>query len=167
VNELDFPTDHYAIRARLCQRGFDLAHSVGVVPHDLSAHGVDFAVWCSYKYLDAGPGAIAGLYVAERHFGTEPALADWWGHQKETQFEMREEFTPADSAGAWRVGTVPVPGAAPLAGPPEILHEAGIDAVREKSLALTSSLAALVVERLRELLASGAYEDADAGDEVT
>ncbi|MEF8851079.1 MAG: kynureninase [Haloarculaceae archaeon] len=216
VNELDFPTDHYAIRAQLRQRGFDpderlhvvesrdgrtideadveaavaerdvgivfmpsvlyrsgqlldveritgaahdhgalagfdLAHSVGAVPHDLSAHGVDFAVWCSYKYLNAGPGAIAGLYVADRHFGTEPALAGWWGHEKATQFEMRETFTPADSAGAWQTGTVPVLSAAPLAGSLELLDEAGIDAVREKSLALTGYLVSLVDERLADL----------------
>jgi kynureninase len=216
VNDLDFPTDHYAIRAQLRQRGFDpddhlhvvesrdgrtveeddvvatlesrdvgivfmpsvlyrsgqlfdveriaeaahdhgalagfdLAHSVGVVPHDLSGHGVDFAVWCSYKYLNAGPGAIAGLYVAERHFGTEPALTGWWGHEKETQFEMQKTFTPADSAGAWQIGTVPVLSAAPLAGSLEIVHEAGIDAIREKSLALTDYLIDLVDERLADL----------------
>ena len=216
VNELDFPTDHYAVRAQLRQRGhdpeehlhvvesrdgrtideadvvaalaehdvgivfmpsvlyrsgqlldveritdaaheydalagFDLAHSVGVVPHDLSAHGVDFAVWCSYKYLNAGPGAVAGLYVAERHFGTRPTLAGWWGHEKATQFEMRREFTPADSAGAWQTGTVPVFSAAPLAGSLELLNEAGIEAVREKSLALTSYLVSLVDERLAAL----------------
>jgi kynureninase len=225
VNELDFPTDHYAIRAQLRQRGhdpaehfhvvesrdgrtideadvvaaldeyevgivfmpsvlyrsgqlldveritraaherdalagFDLAHSVGVVPHDLSAQnhsdhddssrGVDFAVWCSYKYLNAGPGAIAGLYVNERHHGTTPALAGWWGHEKETQFEMRPAFTPADSAGAWQIGTVPILSAAPLSGALEILHEAGIEQVRAKSLALTDYLIHLVDERLAE-----------------
>jgi kynureninase len=216
VNDLDFPTDHYAVRAQLRQRGFDpdellhvvesrdgrtieeddvaravaqrdvgivfmpsvlyrsgqlldveriteaahdhgalagfdLAHSVGAVPHDLAAHGVDFAVWCSYKYLNAGPGAVAGLYVSERHFGTEPALAGWWGHEKATQFELRPEFTPADSAGAWQIGTVPVLSAAPLAGSLEIVREAGIDAVREKSLALTDYLIDLVDERLADL----------------
>ena len=216
VNDLDFPTDHYAIRAQLRQRGFDpdehlhlvesrdgrtveeddivdaldtrdvgivfmpsvlyrsgqlldveritaaahdhgalagfdLAHSVGVVPHDLSAGGVDFAVWCSYKYLNAGPGAIAGLYVNERHFETEPALAGWWGHEKATQFEMREEFTPADAAGAWQIGTVPVLSAAPLAGSLEIVREAGIDAIREKSLALTDYLIDLIDEHLADL----------------
>jgi kynureninase len=216
VNELDFPTDHYAIRSQLRQRGldpdehlhavesrdgrtietedvvaamddhevgivfmpsvlyrsgqlfdieritreahdrgilagFDLAHSVGAVPHDLSTHGVDFAVWCSYKYLNGGPGAIAGLYVNERHFGTPPALAGWWGNDKETQFEMRLTFTPADGAGAWQNGTVPVLSAAPLWGSVEIFQEAGIDTIREKSLALTSYLIYLVDERLEPL----------------
>ncbi len=210
VNELDFPTDHYAIRAQMRQRGvnpddklvvvesrdgrtikeddvidalsddtailfmpsvlyrsgqlfdierladaahdhgalagFDLAHSVGVVPHELSNWNVDFAVWCSYKYLNAGPGAIAGLYVNERHFGETPGLAGWWGHDKETQFEMNTMFTPAESAGGWQIGTIPVFSAAPLWGSLEPFEEVGIEAVREKSLALTEYLMELVAE---------------------
>jgi kynureninase len=213
VNELDFPTDHYAIRGQFRNRGldpdehlvavesrdgrtiatedviaamdahdvgiafmpsvlyrsgqlfdlaaiteaahergilagFDLAHSVGVVPHDLSSVGADFAVWCSYKYLDAGPGAIAGLYVPERHHGRIPGLPGWWGHEKGTMFEMRPTYTPADSAGAWQVGTVPVLSSAPLFGTLETIHEAGIERIREKSLALTGYLIALVDEHL-------------------
>jgi kynureninase len=135
--------------------GFDLAHSIGVVPHDLSAHGVDFAVWCSYKYLNAGPGAIAGLYVNERHFGTTPALAGWWGHEKETQFEMNPTFTPARTAGAWQIGTVPMLSAAPLEGSLDLLAEAGIDAVREASLDLTDYLIALIDARLGDAFAVG------------
>ncbi len=216
VNELDFPTDHYAIRGQLRQRGldpdehlhpvesrdgrtidtedvvagmddnevgivfmpsvlyrsgqlfdieriteaahdrgiiagFDLAHSVGVVPHDLSAHGVDFAVWCSYKYLNAGPGAIAGLYVNERHFGTVPALAGWWGHEKETMFDMNMTYTPAETAGAWQNGTVPVLSTAPLWGALEVVHDAGIDAIRAKSVELTEYLISLTEDRLADL----------------
>ncbi len=215
VDDLDFPTDHYAIRAQLRQRGydpdehlvvvesrdgrtieaadvvaamgeheddlglvflpsvlyrsgqlldleritaaahergllagFDLAHSVGVVPHDLSGIGVDLAVWCHYKYLNAGPGAVGGLYVNERHHGTMPALAGWWGHEKETQFEMNTTFTPAGDAGAWQIGTVNVFSAAPLFGALDILDDAGIDTVREQSLDLTAYLMTLVDERL-------------------
>ncbi|MFC4440262.1 MULTISPECIES: kynureninase [Natrialbaceae] len=227
VNELDFPTDHYAIRAQLRQRGldpdehlhavesrdgrtietedvvaamddrdvgivfmpsvlyrsgqlfdleriteaahergiiagFDLAHSIGAVPHELSDIGVDFAVWCSYKYLNAGPGAIAGLYVNERHFDATPALAGWWGHDKETQFELNLEFTPADSAGAWQIGTVPVFSAAPLFGSIELVTDAGIEAIREKSLTLTSYLLFLVDERLADRgFAAGTPRDPD------
>jgi kynureninase len=216
VDDLDFPTDHYAIRAQFRQRGidpdealvvvesrdgrtveeadvedalaahddvaalfmpsvlyrsgqlldverlteaaheagalagFDLAHSVGVVPHELDAHGVDFAVWCSYKYLNAGPGALAGLYVAEEHFGATPALAGWWGHEKETQFDMELTFTPADSAGAYQIGTPHLLSLAPLEGSLDVLAEAGIEAVRRKSTALTEYLVALVDERLAE-----------------
>jgi kynureninase len=133
--------------------GFDLAHSIGVVPHDLS--NADFAVWCSYKYLNAGPGAIAGLYVNERHFGTQPALAGWWGHEKETQFDMNSRYTPAETAGAWQIGTVPMLSAAPLEGALDIIAEAGIDAIREKSHHLTEYLIALIDERLGDEFAVG------------
>ncbi|MFC6797100.1 kynureninase [Haladaptatus sp. DYSN1] len=214
VNDLDFPTDHYAIKSQLRLRGldpddhlvsvesrdgrtideadieaaiddetaivfmpsvlyrsgqlldveriteaahdrgalagFDLAHSVGAVPHELSAWGVDFAVWCSYKYLNAGPGAIAGLYVNSKHFGTTPALAGWWGHDKATQFEMRHEFTSAESAGAWQIGTIPILAAAPLDGSLSIFEETSIEAVREKSLALTDFLVALADAKLTD-----------------
>jgi kynureninase len=225
VNDLDFPTDHYAIRAQLRQRGldpddhltvvesrdgrtiaredveralreenvdllffpavlyrsgqlfdiealtdlahehgalagFDLAHSVGVVPHDLHSAGVDFAVWCHYKYLNAGPGAVAGLYCHEDHFGIRPALAGWWGHEKETQFEMRQTFTPAGNAGAFQIGTVPVLAAAPLDGALDVTREAGIDAIRAKSVALTDYLVALV-DRLPDAFAVGSPRDSD------
>jgi kynureninase len=139
-----------AARERSIPVGLDLAHSVGVVPHELSALGVDFAVWCSYKYLNAGPGATAGLYVHERHHGRLPALAGWWGHEKATQFEMRGTFTPAASAGAWQVGTPPLFSTVPLDGALDVLADAGVDRVREKSLALTGFLIDLVDEHLPE-----------------
>jgi len=145
--------------------GFDLAHSVGVVPHDLSAHGVDFAVWCHYKYLNAGPGAVAGLYVNREHFGTTPALAGWWGHDKATQFEMRHEFTPADTAGAWQVGTPPLLSVAPLEGALDVVDDAGIDALREKSLALTDLLVDLV-DDLEEYTVGTPREHAHRGGHV-
>ncbi len=128
--------------------GFDVAHSVGAVPHDLSGAGVDFAVWCNYKYVNGGPGAVAGLYVHERHHGRRPALAGWWGHEKETQFDMNLTYTPAPDAGAYQIGTVPVLSAAPLWGALEVLDEAGVDATREKSVALTEYLIRLVDELL-------------------
>ncbi|WP_138007455.1 kynureninase [Halalkalirubrum salinum] len=227
VNELDFPTDHYAIAAQLRQRGinpdeklrrvesadgrtietdaiveaiesnpdvgivfmpgvlyrsgqlldietitqaahdhgayagFDCAHSIGVVPHDFSGHGVDFAVWCTYKYLNAGPGSLAGLYVNKTHFGTEPALAGWWGHEKATQFEMNQTFTPAGDAGAWQIGTVSMLSAAPLEGSLSILEEAGIDRIREKSIALTDYLIELVDERLGQAFSIGTPRELD------
>jgi kynureninase len=210
ANELDFPTDHYAIRAQFEQRGldpdehlrlvesrdgrtidradieaamdedvgilfmptvlyrsgqlfdvaeltevahdhgalagFDAAHSVGAVPHEFSAADVDFAVWCSYKYLNAGPGAIAGLYVNDRYHGLRPALPGWWGNEKESQFDLELTYTPEPTAGAWQVGTVPLLSAAPLEGSLDLLDEAGIDHIREKSLELTDLLARLVDE---------------------
>ncbi len=218
VNELDFPSDHYAVRAQLRERGldpdagliqvesrddrtvraedvaaaldahpevgvvlmpsvlyrsgqlldiaaiteaahahdalvgFDCAHSVGVVPHDFADVGVDFAVWCGYKYLNGGPGAVAGLYVNRRHHGTMPSLAGWWGHEKATQFEMNERFTPAESAGAWQIGTPPLLAMAPLRGVLDLFDERGVtvEALRERSLALTDSLLDLAGERLPE-----------------
>jgi kynureninase len=147
---LDLERIAEAARERGAFVGFDCAHSVGVVPHDVSAWGIDFAVWCSYKYLNAGPGAIAGLYVNERHFGKTPALAGWWGHDKETQFDMNLTYEPAEGAGAWQIGTVPVLSAAPLEGSLDIIEEAGIGRIREKSVALTSYLIELADERLPE-----------------
>lgn len=81
--------------------GWDLAHAVGNIPLQLEAWGVDFAVWCSYKYLNAGPGAVGGLYVAKHHWGKVPILAGWWGNRLETRFEMQPEFDPAPDARAW------------------------------------------------------------------
>ena len=126
--------------------GFDLAHSIGVVPHRLSEHGVDVAVWCNYKYVGGGPGAIAGLYVNERHLPAEPGLAGWWGHEKGTQFDMNLTYTPAPDAGAFQIGTVPVLSAAPLFGALSILEDAGIELIRERSLSLTGFLIDLADE---------------------
>lgn len=81
--------------------GWDLAHAVGNIPLALDAWGVDFAVWCSYKYLNAGPGAVGGLYVHPRHHGRVPLLAGWWGNRLETRFLMRPVFDPAPGALAW------------------------------------------------------------------
>ncbi len=130
--------------------GFDLAHSVGVVPHHLDAHDVDFAVWCSYKYLNAGPGAVAGLYVNERHFGESPALAGWWGHEKSTQFEMRPTHTAAHDAGAWQIGTVNLFSAAPLDGALDVFDRTDVETIREKSVDVTGYLIYLVDELLPE-----------------
>lgn len=130
--------------------GFDLAHSIGVCPHKLDEWEVDFAVWCNYKYLNSGPGAIAGLYVNEKHFDSMPALAGWWGHEKSTQFDMNLDFTPAEHSGAWQIGTIPILSSAPLEGSLRIIREAGVDRIRKKSVKLTSYLISLVDKLLRE-----------------
>jgi kynureninase len=111
---------------------------------------MDFAVWCSYKYLNAGPGAPAGLYVNKSHFGQTPALPGWWGHEKATQFEMHSQFTPATHAGAYQIGTPPILAASALDGALGPIEEAGIEAIREKSRSLTTFLIDLVDERLAE-----------------
>ncbi len=120
--------------------GFDLSHSVGVVPHELHKWKVDFAVWCSYKWVSAGPGATAALFVHNRHLPVKPALSGWWGHKKETQFDMNPDYTPASGAGAFQLGTIDMLSAAPIKGALEIINKADIENIRYKSAAMTSYL---------------------------
>lgn len=124
--------------------GFDCAHSTGAVPHHFDRDGVDFAVWCNYKYLNAGPGSVAALYVNRRHFGTKPGLSGWWGYHKERQFDMLHTWEGAPGAGAWQISTVPLLSTAPLLGSLRMIEEAGIARLREKSLAMTDYLIALI-----------------------
>ncbi len=126
--------------------GLDCCHSIGVVPHQFDEWGVDFACWCNYKYLNNGPGGTAGLYVNRRHFGQTPGLAGWWGSDKAKQFDMATDFTAAPNAGAWQISTIQALSAAPLQGSLAIFAEAGIAAVREKSLHLTRYLIDLLEE---------------------
>ena len=128
--------------------GFDLSHSVGVVLHTLSEDGVDFAFWCHYKYLNAGPGAVGGLYLNARHADRPIGMAGWWGAHKESQFEMAREITPARGAAGLQVGTPPVLGMAALEGALTLTGEAGIQRIREKSWRLTAYLMAQLRERL-------------------
>ncbi|MGB7297120.1 MAG: aminotransferase class V-fold PLP-dependent enzyme, partial [Candidatus Aminicenantales bacterium] len=124
-------------RKRAIPIGFDCSHSVGAIPHEFNQWKVDFALWCSYKYLNGGPGATAFLYVNRVHFDGEPALAGWFGSVKEKQFDMSLEFEPARSAGGWQISSPSILSAAPLLGSLAILREAGSAAIREKSLRLT------------------------------
>ena len=128
--------------------GFDAAHSIGSVPHSFSDWGVDFALWCSYKHLNGGPGAVAGLYVNREHFGRLPGLAGWFGSDKDRQFDMEHDFLPARSAGAYQIGTPHVLSLAPLLGSLEMFSEAGIVRVRRKSLRLTRYLIDLIEHQL-------------------
>lgn len=130
--------------------GFDCSHSAGVVPHRLDAWGVDFAVWCGYKYLNGGPGAPAFLYVARRHFERGPGLAGWFGCVKERQFDLAPDFEHARSAGGWQVSSPGILGAAAVDGALRVLEEAGIERLREKSLRLTEYLIRLADARLAD-----------------
>ncbi|WP_101842292.1 kynureninase [Halobacillus sp. Marseille-P3879] len=128
--------------------GFDLAHSIGALPHKLHEWEVDFAVWCTYKYLNSGPGGVGGLFVHEKHLGRKPGLAGWFSSSKEKQFDMDHDLTPAETAGAFQIGTPHILSSAPLLGSLEIFHEAGIESLRTKSLKLTRLLMDLIKEHL-------------------
>jgi kynureninase len=124
--------------------GFDCCHSAGAVPHHLSKWGVDFAVWCNYKYLNAGPGGPAAIYINKRHFNRDPGLAGWHGYVQEKQFDLLNEFEPAKNAGGWQMGTPHMLSAAPLKGSLKMFNEAGIENLREKSLKITAYLMYLI-----------------------
>ena len=129
--------------------GFDLAHAVGNVPLSLHDWGADFAVWCSYKYLNGGPGATAGAFVHERHFDSAmPRLAGWWGNDLETRFDFAEDFRPYRGAGGWQVSNHPLLGMVPLQASLAQFAAAGLPALRTRSLQLTAWLERLLDERL-------------------
>lgn len=121
--------------------GFDLAHAMGNVPLSLHKHEADFAVWCSYKYLNSGPGGIAGAFVHERnHNANLPRLAGWWGHLEKERFQMKKGFVPMEGADGWQLSNFPIlSGAAHLASL-EIFDKAGIKNLRKKSVLLTGYL---------------------------
>jgi kynureninase len=122
--------------------GFDLAHAAGNVPLHLHNWNVDFAAWCSYKYLNAGPGAIAGVYIHENHANnTElPRFAGWWGNDESERFQMKKGFRAAKGAKAWQASNAPILAMAPLTASLAIFEEAGMERLRAKSVALTGFL---------------------------
>lgn len=127
--------------------GFDLAHSMGNVPLALHDSGADFAAWCSYKYLNAGPGAIGGAFVHARHAAASdlPRLAGWWGHDSATRFLMGPEFLAMSGAAGWQVSNPPIFSSAPLLASLDIFAAAGMSALRAKSLSLTASFENLLL----------------------
>lgn len=142
-----------AARAQGVVVGLDLAHAAGNLPLALHDWDIDFAAWCSYKYLNSGPGATAGAFVHERH-GDDPALvrfAGWWGTNPDTRFEMPFDFVPQRGAAGWQLSNAPVLSMAPLYASLALFDEAGMPALREKSERLTAYALELldVIERGR------------------
>jgi kynureninase len=147
---LDLAAITRAGHAQGCTVGFDLAHAIGNVEVALHDSGADFAVWCHYKYLNSGPGAIGGAYVHARHArnGDLPRFAGWWGHDKATRFLMGPEFRPIEGAEGWQLSNPPILAMAPIMASLEHFESVGMAALRRKSVALTRYLEALIQRQL-------------------
>ncbi len=139
---LDMPAITKAAQAAGAYCGFDLAHAAGNIPLQLHDWNVDFACWCSYKYLNSGPGGVAGVYIHERFVADKnvPRLAGWWGHDKESRFKMDKEFNPIPTAEGWQLSNAPILSMAAHKAALGIFEQAGMDKLVEKSASLTQYL---------------------------
>ncbi len=126
--------------------GFDLAHVTGNIPLHLHDWNVDFAAWCSYKYLNAGPGAVGGYFIHEKHASNQNIhrLAGWWGNDEKLRFKMEKGFIPKTNASGWNISTAQVFNMIGLKASLEIIDQAGIDRMRAKSIILTAYLSYLL-----------------------
>ncbi len=129
-----------------CKVGFDCAHGAGNLPLNLHDSGCDFAVWCNYKYLNAGPGGMGGAFIHERHLMNKeiPRFEGWWGHNKKTRFQMRDDFDPIPTAEAWQVSNPPILAMVSAWSALQLFDEVGMEKLREKAIALTGYLEYLV-----------------------
>ena len=133
--------------------GFDLAHGAGNLSLTLHEDGADFAAWCNYKYLNAGPGGLGGVFLHERHADTAlPRFEGWWGHDKVRRFEMGPRFSPIRGAEAWQLSNPPILQLAALRASMELFDRAGMPALRRKGDRLTAYLELLLRQRGAEIL---------------
>ncbi len=132
--------------------GFNLAHGAGNLVLELHNDGADFAVWCSYKYLNSGPGGLAAAFVHERHHGLKemPRFEGWWGHDKESRFQMERNFSPINSAEAWQLSNPPIFQLATIRASLDLFSLAGMKNIREKGDNLTGYLEYLMNENCSE-----------------
>jgi len=137
-------------RARGCVVGLDLAHAAGNLPLKLHEWGPDFAAWCSYKYLNGGPGCVAGCFVHERHARAwdVPRFAGWWGHAEQSRFEMGPDFQAMSGAEGWQLSNPSIVSLAVLRASMAIFHDAGMERLRAKSISLTGYLEFLLNQLL-------------------
>lgn len=128
--------------------GIDLAHGAGNIQPNLHDSNVDFAAWCTYKYLNSGPGSLAGLFVHEKHAHNKDLnrFAGWWGHDKGTRFNMRYDFNPIPGAESWQLSNPPILSMAAIKASLDLFNEVGMDALREKSEKLTAYFEYLINE---------------------
>jgi kynureninase len=147
---LDIAAITAAGRKAGCVVGWDLAHAVGNIPLQLHDCAADFAVWCNYKYLNGGPGAVGGAFVHARHGADRalPRFAGWWGHDQTSRFHMDPQFNAMPGAAGWQLSNPPILAMAPLAASLQHFVSVGLPALRRKSLALTGYCAQLVQARL-------------------
>lgn len=129
-----------------CVVGFDMAHAAGNIPLNLHEHKVDFAAWCTYKYMNSGPGNLAGCFIHEKHHNNTqlPKFTGWWGHKLDTRFNMRIPFDPERSAEGWVLSNPPVMALAGIHASLELFQKAGMEKLRKKSVELTGFLEYLI-----------------------
>jgi len=134
-----------------CIVGFDLAHAVGNVPMQLHDWGVDFAVWCNYKYMNSGPGVVGGCFVHDRFSKDKniPRFEGWWGHDESRRFLMEPDFVPMEGVDAWQLSNVPILSSAALQASLDIFLEAGIQNLRKKSIELTQYMYVLLTKHCK------------------
>lgn len=144
----DMGTISRALKAKGAMVGWDLAHAAGNAPLQLHDWGVDCAAWCSYKYLNSGPGNVSGVFIHNKHHGLKniPRFEGWWGHDDESRFAMPDQFQPMPTAEAWQLSNAPVLGMAAHRAALDLFDQTSMQELRKKSLRLTAYLEEILLE---------------------